>query len=877
MSGSRILLDVQKVGELAVAALRGKEVLSGPYRFDLEVVVAKSVDPAALLGAGARLRLDVGGHVRVVTGQLERVRRGDILASGMQRLKVRLTPRLRRLSARKRSRIFQGKTTRGLVGEVLREHEVPWRADLSLEHPIREVCVQHEETDLELVTRLLAEEGIAYRFEQPELDAGPDATEVLVMFDGAAAYAKLPHGERLVHRPQLPGGDGMLREERDVSSFVDETRRSSEQVHLRAFDFRRPIAMRTAGEAAEELGVASVVEHHGPYGEMQVGPQSPAVVLDQVRRNARRQEGTSACARLSPGLYFHLDEHEDPALQADFAVVEVRHTGRSEPTSDGANDSYDNQFGCVAKDFLLRPVRPVRRVRQALETALVTGPENEEIHTDDLGRIKVQFHWDLEGKNDAHSSCWVRVSQNWAGAGWGAQFIPRVGMEVLVAFLGGDPDRPLVVGCVPNATHPPAFPLPANKTRSGWKTRSTPDNPDAGHNEISFEDAAGGERVAVIAKRDFDVTVRNDMRTSISGDSVLEVAASHGVVVAGTHQLSVDGAASAVFRGGSTVSVDGELDETISGDRRLKVEQDVEETIEGSSRSRVSGEQKDTVEGPWTMEAESLFTLIVGRHDSAGHAEVQVRGSSVHTTDGSAVIESRESLTLICGDSRIELTPQAIVLSSPSLSLRAKSVAVEGDGPALRLTDRAELVADNMKLYGKQSSLELDKDATVKGSKIYLNCGPPPPPKEDEEGEPTMQKLRVKISDEHFEPYAAKPFEIRADAVKHEGTTGPNGEIEVDVPKTASVAHATIWTGSYPTGPKKTHTIKIAPLEPPDSLPGLRLRLKNLGYYDGGIEGEELDPATSGAVREFQLDHDLQPTGQVDDATRATVVERHGH
>jgi type VI secretion system secreted protein VgrG len=666
----------------------------------------------------------------------------------------------------------------------------------------------------------------------------------------------------------------MLLEEHHVSAFVADHRVVPAAVELTAFDLQRPQRVLKARSEGGGQTLHVVTEAHGPYGETQVAPQPPSVVLDQVRRRAEQHLGESQCARLAPGYVFSLGEHDHPKLSGDYALAGVRHEGQTE---DLASPTYSNRFTTVPKTFLLRPKRPARRVRQALETALVTGPPGEEIHTDPLGRIQVRFHWDDHEDKDAPTSCWIRVAQSWAGAGWGAQFIPRVGMEALVAFLGGDPDRPVVVGCLPNATHPPAFPLPDNKARSGWKSRSTPDHPNAGSNEISFEDASGGERVSIIAKRDLDIGVTQDMHTTVSGEYVLEVASSHDVVIAGSQRTTVRGVGACSYGAGGDLDVEGDLTERIAGDQRTAVRQDHVQDIGGSMRSTIKGDRKETVTGPWTQEAESLYTLVVGSHEADGHAEVQVRGSSAHVTEGYAIVEAKESLTLICGESRVELTPHSITIRAQRVGIEAKDIVVQGDGPALRLTDRAEIVADQLKLFGKESSLELDRDATVKGSKVYLNCGPPPPPTEDDEGAPNLQKLKLRLSDELFHPYAEKRFELRAGAFKADGVTGTDGTVEVDVPKTARVAQVEVWTEDYPTGPRKTYTIAIGPIEAPETLPGLRARLKNLGYFHGADAGAELDEATVAALRQFQADHGLPVTGQPDTETSAVIVERHGH
>ena len=448
-----------------VSRFRGHEALSTPYRFDLIFAVPKTVDTSSLLDREAILSITAGRHERRVAGIFERVRHGVTLGSGERQIRARLVPRLSRLALRKNSRVFQDQPTSSVVARILGEYGVPIRSELTARYRVREICIQHEERDLDFVERLLAEEGIAYRFEAPPPEAAPWTAETLVLFD-SAAYPDLESGPHLLYRPIVEGA-ALVRQENHVGRFEEELRKKPRSIICREHDFLHPD--RTAARSAANgppVAVDAVYEHHGPYGEMQTEPQPVAQLLEQHRRNASRQNGESESARLAPGFGIVIEDHDDVTLSAAFAVVTVEHFG----TTKGDARSYRNVFHTVRREFLLRPARPDRRVRQSIETAMVCGPPGEDVHTDALGRIKLQFSWDLVGRRDDQSSCWVRVAQSWAGAGWGSQFIPRVGMEVLVAYLGGDPDRPIVVGALANATHPPAFPLPANKTRSGFRS-----------------------------------------------------------------------------------------------------------------------------------------------------------------------------------------------------------------------------------------------------------------------------------------------------------------------------------------------------------------------------------------------------------------------
>jgi uncharacterized protein involved in type VI secretion and phage assembly len=275
-----------------------------------------------------------------------------------------------------------------------------------------------------------------------------------------------------------------------------------------------------------------VYEHHGRdlFPDWSYAHDEPRRILEQGRRRWHVARGSSLCARLHPGRRFVLEEHPQEHLNVEYTITAVEHRGVARPSAGESPRPavYRNTFACVPADVPFVPARPAPRVVQSCLTATVVGPPGEDIHVNAKGEIKVRFHWDRAGRG-ADSSCWIRTMQAWGGTGWGTQFIPRVGMEVVVSFDAGDPDRPLVIGCVYNATHPSAFPLPAQKTRSGIRTRSSPDR--QGYNELSFDDAANLEQVYLHAQRDFDSEVRRDRTAKVQRDDRSEIQNDQATIV----------------------------------------------------------------------------------------------------------------------------------------------------------------------------------------------------------------------------------------------------------------------------------------------------------------------------------------------------------
>ncbi|MBN1960763.1 MAG: type VI secretion system tip protein VgrG [Deltaproteobacteria bacterium] len=246
--------------------------------------------------------------------------------------------------------------------------------------------------------------------------------------------------------------------------------------------------------------------------------------LSQLRRNAYMAKGASRNWRLLPGYFFHLAGHPFEQVDHDYTVVAIEHHGEV-PTANADNkftEAYRNVFTCVPAEVAYRPATPERRVVHVAETAIVEASGSEEIYTDKHGRIKVRFYWDLSAKKKGTNSCWIRLAQPLAGAGFGFQFLPRAGSEVVVTFMHGNPDYPVITGCLFNGSNLWPWVLPGEKSRSGIRTSSTPGG--WGHNELSFEDTAGAEELLLHAQRNLVEEAQQDRFVRIGGDDLTTVA-----------------------------------------------------------------------------------------------------------------------------------------------------------------------------------------------------------------------------------------------------------------------------------------------------------------------------------------------------------------
>jgi type VI secretion system secreted protein VgrG len=871
-------------GRLKVLSIRGREATSLPFRFDLTLEVDQADAPELeqrLLGQPATLALDVaGGEPRNVCGIIAALEARDVFLQGRHVFRARLVPRLWLLGKRKTSRIFQDKTVPEIVGEVLRRAGVPLRPALVAKYAPRTYCVQYQETDLAFTTRLLAEEGIFYSFEHA-------SEETVVLGDSPHLYQPIAGDPELAYAYQ-DDGNGLMPREHHVTRFASKRSLRSGTVLQRDYDFRRPLLdLRAEAKpssstpppvlAAEdtlsfEVAQLGVYDHHGVDEHPDVDSDTARVRLEQHRRHARVAKGTSACRRLLPGLRFELVDHTIDALNGSYVIARVEHDGHAPDAARGRGQMYTNAFECVPADVALRPVRPTRTLQQVTETALVVGPEGEEIYTDEHGRVKVQFPWDLDGKRNEQSSCWVRVSQVWAGQGWGFQFVPRIGMEVVVTFVGGDVDRPLITGCVPNALNVPPFNLPDQRTRSGVVTRTTPGG--GGRNELSFEDQKGAEEVRLHAQRDLNESIGNDHAT-VTGRN-------RDTTTGGHHKESVSGHRTVRAGGDQAVTVGGDRREETGGNASETIAANKTVAVRGDLRTDVAGRVMSSFGGAGSVQAGGGLMAFAGAEDKPSSIGVYAHGVQRLGAKDAVELVSDNKIVLQVGQSRIELTPERITLSAKEIVLLGgTSTSLFGNGlqgPALHLTDDAEMVAPRLRLHAKNASLALEDNADIRGKLVRLNCKDDAPDAkgDKDEGEET-KPFRVNLHDADFNPYAGKKYRLLAGGQTREGTAGADGAVAEQVPKSATAVQVTVWIDTWPTGRRLSWTISLAETLPPvGSLPGAMERLRNLGYGPGTNEND-VDATTRRALVAFQSDHDLPETGALDAATIAKLEDRHGH
>ena len=339
---------------------------------------------------------------------------------------------------------------------------------------------------------------------------------------------------------------------------------------------------------------------------------------------------------MKPGLRFKLANGDRPDLEREYLITSVSHSGSHEFASEGGNGGpiYQNQFECVPFDAPVRPASRTAKPRvHGPQTAIVTGPEGEEIHTDEHGRIRVRFHWDRSLRRGDDCSCWIPVAQTWAGPGWGALFLPRIGMEVLVQFIDGDPDRPIVTGMVYNGEHMPPWKLPDNKTQSGWKSNST--GGTGGYNEMMFEDKKGSELVRMQAEKDLNKLVKNDEQVKIGRDRTKQVGRDAQEHVGQDRTRTVGR--------NEAISIGKDLVKQVAGNERISIGKNQRVNV-GINRSTEVGFVDSTVVG-------ETHVVKISPPGAGGEA----KSSSITMTDKKIVLDTGAGATIVMENDKITL------------------------------------------------------------------------------------------------------------------------------------------------------------------------------------------------------------------------------
>ncbi|HEY6945456.1 MAG TPA: type VI secretion system tip protein TssI/VgrG [Candidatus Acidoferrum sp.] len=572
--------------------------------------------------------------------------------------------------------IFQQKTIPEIIKKVFQDHGFQDFQDRTqATYPQREYVVQYRETAFNFVSRLMEEAGIFYFFEHDQ------STHKLVFADKPQVHKNCPvqYKTRFNYTP----GGTFLKEDL-VESWGAEQELRPGKYALTDYNFQTPNTSLMANvQTVAEIGGNTkyeIYDYPGIHTKKSEGDDVTKIRMEEEEAVHHLVTGSSNCRSFASGYKFHLDEHPRKDQNGDYLLTEVTHSasvGESYSGSgNGGGETYTNHFTCIPAAVPFRPQRLTPKpVVQGLQTAVVVGPAGEEIYPDKYGRVKVQFFWDRLGKKNENSSCWVRVSQPWAGKNWGAMNIPRIGQEVIVDFLEGDPDRPIITGRVYNDEQMPPYALPDNMTRTTFMSRSTKGAGSANYNELRFEDKKGSEQIFLNAEKDMDHRVENQSREYIGNDRSLIVKANQRELVEADKHAHVKGTHFEKIDGDMSLQIGAKQMEKVGADKSTEVDGDHKEKIVGNVSLQVGQDQKEQVGGS--------VSLQVGqsRNEKVGMTHAMEAGQTIHLKGGmTVIIEAGMQLSLKAAGGFVDIGPAGVTIQGTMVLINSGGAAGSGPG-----------------------------------------------------------------------------------------------------------------------------------------------------------------------------------------------------
>jgi len=675
--------------DLLFYRMNGRESVSEPFEFEVELLSEKpDINPDKLLGQPFSIGILLqDGSWRYFNGFVTRFGhygKQDVFAY----YRATIRPWLWILTRVSNCRIFENKSAPDIIKSVFSDLGFSdFKVKLTGSYAAREYCVQYRETDFNFVSRLMEEEGIHYYFTHEK------GKHYLVLADSPSAHTKIANYDKIPFNADQGSTDRTRVDHIHEWGCAKEVQTGVYE--LTDYDFKKPKAKMQAKSKVKQAYSHSDHEFFdfpGRYTETSLGDIIVRNRIEEHQARYERCEGRCNARGLSVGHLFNLVDYPLKEQNREYWVLSATYHLRldayiSQASQIGAERLFDCSFTAIEGKQHYRPPRTTHKpLVHGAQTAVVTGPAGEEIYTDKYGRVKVHFHWDRKerwpsGRQEQDSSCWIRVSHPWAGKQWGMVAIPRIGQEVVVDFLEGDPDQPLIVGSVYNADQMPPYDLPANMTQTGIKSRSsmkgTPDN----FNELRFEDKKGSEHIFLHAEKDQTIEVEHDESHWVGHDRKKNVDNNETVSIGNNRSEDVGK--------NETISIGKNRTEDVGENENITIGKDREESVGGNEKIEVAKDREHTVGQNEKINIGKKHTIEVG-----DDRETIIGKDDKSQVSKKFYLEAGDEITLKTGDASITMKKDG------TIQIKGKDITITGSG----------------KIAAKASG-----DMVLKGSKIAAN------------------------------------------------------------------------------------------------------------------------------------------------------------
>jgi type VI secretion system secreted protein VgrG len=712
----RIAIEAQGADDFLLVSFSGKEAMSRLFTFQLELLSEKpDVQAKDIVGKKVTWSVQHGqDQRRQFKGYISHFAVGGRGLHEMFSYRIVVVPWAWFLTCTANCRIFQNKTVEEIIKTIFGEFGFSdYQITLTGSHPAREYCVQYRETAFNFISRLMEDEGIFYYFNHD------DGKPAMVIGDDPGAYADLAENQVHLSTDSQPFDH--------ISDWEHQFQfRPGKYTHT-DYNFETPSTNLLTERNTIILDLPDptkfeIFDYPGGYMITGDGDERAKLRIQEDEAPYHTVTGAGNCATFGTGGKFQIQDVEAERGKT-YVLTSIQHAGTDTSTVNEAGESgYHNSFVCIPAEVSYRPARLTPKpVVHGTQTAVVVGPSGEEIYTDKYSRIKVQFFWDRLGKVDENSSCWVRVATPWAGKQWGMIHIPRMGQEVVVDFLEGDPDRPLVIGSVYNAEQMPPYGLPGNRTQSGIKTRSSLGGSPANFNEIRFEDKKGSEQLFIHAEKNQDIEVENDethwvghdRKKTIDHDETTHVKHDRTETVDNNETITIHGARTETVDKDETITIHGARGETVDKDETITihgargetVDKDETITIHGARTETVDKDENITINGGRTenVAKDESITIGGGRTESVAKDEgVTVSGGRTVSVGKDDSLSVAKNLSITAGDSITITTGEASITMKKdgTITIKGKDITIDASG---------------------EINVKASKNITMKGQKILQN------------------------------------------------------------------------------------------------------------------------------------------------------------